>query len=309
MESEGEIVRHFWSPPKKKSNPDTRRSLTAARRQGSTSTPDSTNNQHPLNDAAQSVNPDTPIPSSSSSREVSTIHDFIGVNIELQVNDVDFRIHESRISKFASLHQLVEDARRVNPLSDTLAIAVHGDNKLVSDFLSTFELLSASPLEHVDFSYEVLVSAARISTIYDYPTLRAFCIKQLEGLPLGAIEHLRIGHTLNLKPWEERAYQELTEREEAITKEEMLALGVDAYFEVASMRDKRQKDQITRLTSDLRAMPDTRQDDKLASHRVNGNVSPAPPKLDCDALAIYEWDFSLSHSPGTSKFEGSRYCA
>ncbi|CAE6403776.1 unnamed protein product [Rhizoctonia solani] len=281
MESEGEIVRHFWSPPKKKSNPDTRRSLTVARRQGSTSTPDSTNNQHPLNDAAQSVNPDTPIPSSSSSREVSTIHDFIGVNIELQVNDVNFRIHESRISKFASLHQLVDDARRVNPLSNTLAIA----------------LLSASPVEPVDLSYEVLVSAARISTIYDYPTLRAFCIKQLEGLPLGAIERLRIGRTLDLKSWEERAYQELTEREEAITKEEMLALGIDAYFEVASMRDKRQKDQITRLTSDLRAMP--------ALRHLNLIVMPWPFTSGTSASATLQAPPNLKEVATVHDFAGT----
>ncbi|KAH7344484.1 hypothetical protein B0J17DRAFT_635609 [Rhizoctonia solani] len=241
-ESEGEIVRHFWNPPKP----------IAARRQGTISTPESTNNQRSFNDAAQSVN--TPIPSSSSSRGASIIHDFIGANIELQVNDVLFRIHESKLSKFTSLHQLIEDARCDNPHADTLAIVVHGDSELASDFLGALELLNASPVEPVNLSYEVLVSAARISTIYDYPTLRAFCIKQLEELPLDAIERFRIGRALDLKSWEERAYQELSERDEAITKEEMLVLGVDAYFQVASMRDTRQKDQITRLSSELRAM-------------------------------------------------------
>ncbi|KDN49509.1 hypothetical protein RSAG8_02211, partial [Rhizoctonia solani AG-8 WAC10335] len=214
---------------------------------------ENTNNQPSLNDTTQSSNSSTGS-TSTSLQEITALHDFNGAIIKFQVNNVGFRIPELRISKFASLNKLIEDARRVNPDSDTLPIAVYGDSELVPDFLNAFELLSTPPVEPINFSSKVLVSAARVSAAYDYTTLHTFCIEKLEGLSLGSIERLRIGRALDLKSWEERAYHELSERDEMITREEVLALGVDAYFQISSTREKRQRDQIEKLSSDLREM-------------------------------------------------------
>ncbi|CAE6463468.1 unnamed protein product [Rhizoctonia solani] len=212
---------------------------TTTQMQGSAATPDSTNNQHSLDGTTQPVNPNTITPRSSSLRDISAVHDFAGATIELQVNDVVFKVLESRVSKFISLNQLIENARSANSQNHTTSILVHGDSGLASDFFNAFELLNASLVDSIDFNSEILVSAARISAAYDYSKLHALCIKQLEGLSLGSIERFQIGHALGLKAWEERACQELCERDEMITREEMLALGVDAYFEIVSMREKR----------------------------------------------------------------------
>ncbi|CAE6505436.1 unnamed protein product [Rhizoctonia solani] len=158
-----------------------------------------------------------------------------------QVNDVTFKIPESRILKFEFLNKLAREARRANPQSNVPGIVVHGGSELASDFFNTFELLGTSLVEPVDFSTDALVSAARISVAYDYPTLRAFCIERLERLLLGAIERLRIGRALDLQSWEERVCKELSERDEMVTKEEMLALGADAYWRVASARETQRR--------------------------------------------------------------------
>ncbi|CAE6505446.1 unnamed protein product [Rhizoctonia solani] len=162
-------------------------------------------------------------------QEVTTLHDLAGTLIKLQVNNVGFRIPEPRISKFASLSILIRNGSFVEP---------------------------------INFSSKILVSAARVSAAYDYPALHAFCVKKLEGSSLGSIERLRIGRVLNLKSWEERACRELSERDTMITREEMLAVGVDAYFQVASAREKRQREQVAKLSSDSAHCMDSDRKDK-----------------------------------------------
>ncbi|KAJ1310933.1 hypothetical protein OPQ81_009445 [Rhizoctonia solani] len=202
--------------------------------QETTATPEGTNNL--INNTIHPINPDTPRHSYSNLQGSGvTVHNYTLPSIELRVNRVDiFIIHESRVSKFTSLNKLIEDSRHTGSEIDTPVISVRGDSTLASDFRNTFDILDTCLIEPINFSSEVLVSAARISAAYGYPSLRAFCIKQLEGLSLGPIERLQIGRALDLKSWEERTYQELSEREETITEEEMLALGINAYFQVAT---------------------------------------------------------------------------
>ncbi|CAE7086913.1 unnamed protein product [Rhizoctonia solani] len=188
-------------------------------------------------------NPQVPnAPTSTNPQEVLPSYDFVGTIIKLQVNDVVFRIPEPQISKFASLKKLVEDARKADPHNLTLTITVRDTSELASDFLSTFSLFDTL-VGLVDSSTESLISAARISTKYDYPKLRTLCIQELEKRTIGTMDRLRIGRTLGLTSWEDRACKELSERAEMITREEMLALGVDAYFQVASAREKQLRDE------------------------------------------------------------------
>ncbi|CAE6469512.1 unnamed protein product [Rhizoctonia solani] len=207
--------------------------------------------------------PNDTVHTSSGSRVAPTVHDFAGTLVELQVNGVIFKIHEARISKFTSLHQLLEDARRVSPQSVILSISVQGDNELVADFLNTFKLLSTSTFEQpVQPNTETLVSAARISAAYGHPALHAFCIKRLERLSLSPIERLQVARALSFSLWEKQAYKELSEREEMITKEEASLLGFDTYFQVASMRETRLRDNTVgpHSTVDVPAEPQTTTD-------------------------------------------------
>ncbi|CAE6513109.1 unnamed protein product [Rhizoctonia solani] len=176
-------------------------------------------------------------------REPPTVHDLTGANIQLQVDSVIIKTHEDRISKFVRLNKLIQEARNVNPQSDTLTITLPGDKKLAKDFLNTFELLNSWSIDKPgSFKPEILLSAAIISVAYDNPTLHAFCIKQLEGLPLGSMERLDIARKLDIKSWRESVYQELGSRMDYITKQEATTLGIDGYWYVASVREHKDRD-------------------------------------------------------------------
>ncbi|CAE6513301.1 unnamed protein product [Rhizoctonia solani] len=170
--------------------------------------------------------------------ETPVLLDLNGANIKLHVNSMVIKTHEHYISKFTQLSGLIEKARLVHPQGDTLTIAVTGDKELELDFLDTFDILGTSPIDkNVNFDTDMLVSAARISTKYGYPALHTFCIERLEGLTLGSMERLRVARALDLKSWEQRTYQELSERETKVTKEEALELGIDAYWRIANDRE------------------------------------------------------------------------
>ncbi|QRW19551.1 hypothetical protein RhiXN_00957 [Rhizoctonia solani] len=176
-----------------------------------------------------------------------TTHDLTGVCINLQVNNVTIKVHENQISKFAYLYELVKKARLANPQGDTLTICVQGGNELVPDFLNTFKILNTSPIDKSDnFGTDILVSAARIADAYKHPALRTFCIKRLEGLSMNSMERLRIGRALDLKSWKERAYEELIEQDEIITKADALTLRVDAYWKITSEREARSREVLER---------------------------------------------------------------
>ncbi|CAE6505429.1 unnamed protein product [Rhizoctonia solani] len=173
----------------------------------------------------------------------SAVHDLTGANIHLQVNSVVIKTHEDRISKFAHLNSLIQAARNANPQSDTLTITLQGDEKLASNFLNTFKLLSSWSIEKPgNFEFQILLSAALISATYDNPTLLTFCVKQLEGFPLSQVQRLDIGRRLDIKSWREGVYQEMISRETVITKDEALALGIDAYWYIANARESHNQD-------------------------------------------------------------------
>ncbi|EUC62684.1 hypothetical protein RSOL_426600 [Rhizoctonia solani AG-3 Rhs1AP] len=212
----------------------------------------STNNQGSLNDIQSKAKSLKTKSSLFSLCEAPTIHNLTGANIRLEINNVVIKTHEHLISKLVHLNKLVQKERLVHPQSDTLTITINGGNELVSDFLHTFQILGASSIESpTGFDLETLVSGARIGASYEHPALRAFCIKRLDGLLLDSTERLRVARALDLKFWEERVYQELSEREKMITKEEALALDIDAYWQVASMRERQQRNKPRDCTCEL----------------------------------------------------------
>ncbi|KAF8596256.1 hypothetical protein BDV93DRAFT_418126, partial [Ceratobasidium sp. AG-I] len=80
-------------------------------------------------------------------------------------------------------------------------------------------------------------SALLLATRYDHPTLRTFAIAKLENAKLSAIERIRVAREFNIPSWEEPAYLELCEREEAITISEAGVLGLEAVVQVAKIRE------------------------------------------------------------------------
>ena len=135
------------------------------------------------------------------------------------------------------------------------------------------------------FEPSTLISALRVASVYDYPALRVFAIRHLEKISLSAVERIRLAREFGLPSWEEPAYVELCNREEAITKQEAGVLGLDAFVHVASIREKEQRrrgkdvDAAKEDTSQLAATAKADQD-KRKKRKVK---KPAPASLDPDS--------------------------
>ncbi|KAF8596251.1 hypothetical protein BDV93DRAFT_514308 [Ceratobasidium sp. AG-I] len=112
----------------------------------------------------------------------------------------------------------------------------------IEEFRNTFKILYASVIEEApEFDTITLTSALCLATTYDYPALRVFSIKHLENASLSAVERIRLAREFDLPSWEEPAYVELCERDEAVTVSEAAVLGLDASVHVASIREREQR--------------------------------------------------------------------
>ncbi|CUA73771.1 hypothetical protein RSOLAG22IIIB_01288 [Rhizoctonia solani] len=180
-------------------------------------------------------------PSLFALHEPSIILDLTGANIRLQIGNTVIKTHERRLEKFARLRELIKEARQEDAQNDTLTIILDGNKQLVEDFRNMFELINASSIDQADCEVATLVSAARIAapSAYGYEPLYHYCIDKLEGLSLGPMERVRVARALGNELWEKAACEDLSKRKEPITKEEALTLGLDAYWRIASDREKR----------------------------------------------------------------------
>ncbi|KAF8592836.1 hypothetical protein BDV93DRAFT_517049, partial [Ceratobasidium sp. AG-I] len=112
----------------------------------------------------------------------------------------------------------------------------------IKDFRNTLKVLYTSVIEEPsEFDSLILTSALRLATTYDYPALRTFAIKRLQEASLSAVDRIRLAREFALASWEEPAYIELCERDEAITTSEAGILGLDAFVHLAKIREKEQR--------------------------------------------------------------------
>ncbi|CAE6403807.1 unnamed protein product [Rhizoctonia solani] len=134
-----------------------------------TAMPNAMNNQNSLNNTTQPRTRSLKSkPSLFTLYETAHVHDLTGANIRLQINNEVIKTHANRISKFARLKQLIEEARKDDPKGETLTISINGGSELVQDFLNMFKLLSASSIKKPQYDSTILVSAARIAATDGY---------------------------------------------------------------------------------------------------------------------------------------------
>ncbi|KAF8605211.1 hypothetical protein BDV93DRAFT_605682 [Ceratobasidium sp. AG-I] len=158
-------------------------------------------------------------------------------DIELRVNDTIFKSHKYQLDKFSLLNKLIQATGHSEIPRSLPAIRVETDKRGVSDFINMFKILYASVIDGpFAFDPPILISALRISSAYDFSALCTFSIKGLENVNLSAIERIQLAREFQLESWENRVYNELTMRKEAVTKEEARVLGTDAFWEVTRMR-------------------------------------------------------------------------
>ncbi|CUA76754.1 hypothetical protein RSOLAG22IIIB_02226 [Rhizoctonia solani] len=112
----------------------------------------------------------------------------------------------------------------------------------VEDLLRMLRVLYATTLEGpFEFDIPTLVSSLHLATEYEYPALREYAIRHLEGAELTAIQRIEIARKFDLPSWEKPAYIDLCNRDEAITEEEAKILGIAALVRISKIREKEQR--------------------------------------------------------------------
>ncbi|KAG8748456.1 hypothetical protein FRC10_003589 [Ceratobasidium sp. 414] len=159
-------------------------------------------------------------------------------DFELCVNGMLFQTHKYLLKRFSGLKRMIE--QKATDHQDKL-LTLEREHGL-EDFRSTLKVLYMSPIEGpLEFDTGTLISALRIATAYDYPALQTFAINNLEKAHLSAIDRIRIAREFGFASWEAPAYVELCEREEPITEQEANVLGMNAFVQVARIREKEQR--------------------------------------------------------------------
>ncbi|CAE6405111.1 unnamed protein product [Rhizoctonia solani] len=186
---------------------------------------------------------------SSNGLGVAKSYDFVfdreDGDVELQASGQRLLI-ESREFEHYVLAGLVRDSTESSRRASTIGqiqlprVTVKCDAQLVGDFNNTLKILYASVIEGpFDFDTATLISALRVSTVYEYDALRQFSISKLQQAELSAIQRIKIAQELDVVHWTEPAFEELANRVEPIEPEEARILGIDALLRVSNMREQR----------------------------------------------------------------------
>ncbi|KAF8602056.1 hypothetical protein BDV93DRAFT_545485 [Ceratobasidium sp. AG-I] len=105
------------------------------------------------------------------------------------------------------------------------------------DLRNTFLIIYSYPPKPLIFSVKELVSALRIATKYNHPTLREFVIHKLELQGLPSLEYLPLARECNVRKWEKLVVDQLAARTEPLTLAEAEYLGMDQFVSLAARRE------------------------------------------------------------------------
>ncbi|CAE6349305.1 unnamed protein product [Rhizoctonia solani] len=170
------------------------------------------------------------------------------------------------------------------------------------DFHNAFKLLYSSPLDvPFEFDTTVFVSALRLATLYDYPALRAYSITYLNQAALGPIRRIEIARECQLPEWEEPAYIELGQRDEPITAEEAVVLGLETLTDISRRREAALRSKVLSpgpQTAEFVASP-------LASPKTSRHTSATPELVMSSSTSTTE-DFSVLPSRPSSRMSSRR---
>ncbi|CAE6513633.1 unnamed protein product [Rhizoctonia solani] len=160
-------------------------------------------------------------------------------NIELQTTDQTFWVHEYHLNKFAAFAAIIQAAKNSAIPDSGRRIVVGCDKKTKGvDVYNTLKVIYASHIDGIpDFDSSTLTSTLRIASTFDYPALRKFAIKKLEGMSIPAIERIQLSDELSLPTWETPAFSELCSRKEPISQPEAEILGMTRFVEIARIRE------------------------------------------------------------------------
>ncbi|KAG8741038.1 hypothetical protein FRC10_003422 [Ceratobasidium sp. 414] len=142
------------------------------------------------------------------------------------------------LKKFSILENYIQGVERKS--WSYMPIVLELDHKAL-DFQNMFKVLYASVVEGpFRFAPSELVSALRISTKFAYPALRDFSISHLERVYLDPIRRIQLARECGVAAWNEPAYTELCNRQEAISRREARVLRIDTFVKIAKRREEEQ---------------------------------------------------------------------
>ncbi|KAF8596260.1 hypothetical protein BDV93DRAFT_563547 [Ceratobasidium sp. AG-I] len=162
----------------------------------------------------------------------SSLFDLGDGDLHIAINGATLETHRFLVKRFASLKDRIKNE----------TITLEPGEPGLEIFKNAFKILYASVVEGpFEFDHATLTSALLLATKYHYPALRTFAITKLENAALSAVERIRLAREFDIPLWEEPAYLELCERDEAITMSEAGILGLEAVVHVAKIREKEQR--------------------------------------------------------------------
>ncbi|CAE7125787.1 unnamed protein product [Rhizoctonia solani] len=222
-------------------------------------------------------------------------------DVLLSVKGEGLSTHKYLLHRFSVLQTLFSD----EPSSTVRPIYVLDEDTInPEDFHNAFKILYSSPLDTpFEFDTPVFVSALRLATLYDYPTLRAYSIAHLNQASLGPIRRIEIARECKLPEWEEPAYIELGQRDEPITAQEAAVLGLETLTDISRRREEA-------LRSKVRS-PELRTADFIASPSISARAplsrhASATPDLGMSSATSTTEDFSVLPSRPSSRMSSRR---
>ncbi|KAF8602058.1 hypothetical protein BDV93DRAFT_557825 [Ceratobasidium sp. AG-I] len=150
-------------------------------------------------------------------------------NVHLVANgERSFFVHYFKLESFSTLKP------KMDADSDFVFLELPDS---AEDIHNTFRIIYACPLESPKFDVDVLISALRIATAYDYPKLRQFAIKKLEEEGLPCFEHLSLAREYGIPGWENVIMDQLVAKADPITLAEAQVLGLDLFVSLVTRRE------------------------------------------------------------------------
>ncbi|QRW21559.1 hypothetical protein RhiXN_06548 [Rhizoctonia solani] len=188
-------------------------------------------------------------------RKLAPVHPEFAFSDGTTMNQV-FWVHEIFINKFSVLAALIQRAKASNTnLEPGSRIVLVCEPKIQgADIFNTLKVIYASYIDGIpDFDSNIMISALRIASIFDYPNLRKFALSRLEGMSLSALHRIQLSDELLIPSWEMPAFVELCNRAEPITLTEADVLGMSRFVEIARIRETQKGHQVTKLVN--KALP------------------------------------------------------
>ncbi|CAE6432475.1 unnamed protein product [Rhizoctonia solani] len=222
-------------------------------------------------------------------------------DVLLSVKGEGLSTHKYLLQRFSVLQEMLS----AGPSASTRPTYVLEEESISpEDFHNAFKILYSSPLD-TPFEYDtpVFVSALRLATLYDYPALRAYSITHLNQADLGPIRRIEIARECKLPEWEEPAYIELGQRDEPITAEEAVVLGLETLTDISRRREEALRSKV-RSTETQAAI--TIASPMISPRPPVSRHASATPEFGVSSATSTTEDFSVLPSRSNSRMSSRR---